>query len=115
MSSRVLIVEVASIGKGDGARAHPCRYIVLLRRGLLVKWVAQLLRTVAECGAVPTIVSVATPPSVLVPLDQSSGCPRRLVRGTARMTEPAPVEEVGTPSAAQLHRRAIKPGTTTIT
>ncbi len=108
------MVVVASIGKGDGTPAHPCRYLVLLRRGLTVKRVAQLLRTVAECGAVPTIVGVATPPSVLAPLGLYSSCQKRLVHGMASLTEYVPVEEVWTPSASQLHRVGIKPWATTI-
>ncbi len=114
MSSRVPLVEVASIGKWDGTPARACRYLVLFRRGLLEKRVAQLPRTVEECGAVLTIVGVATAPSVLDPVGLSSSCPKRLVRGMARRTEHVTVEEVWKPSASQYHRVAIKLWATSI-
>ncbi len=115
MSSRELMIEVASIGKGDGAHAHPCRYIVLPCRSLLVKRVDHLVRTVAECGAELAIVCAATPPSVLAPHGQSTGCPRRQVRDMARAPGFTLVEEVAAPNAAPLHRGAIKPRTVTTT
>ncbi len=74
----------------------------------------QLPRTVEECGAVLTIVGVATAPSVLDPHGLFGSCPKRLVRGKARLTEHITVEEVWKPSASQHQRVAIKLWATSI-